>query len=412
MSKFMTKMTSKRDNRVRVVGHPFAPIGMGEHVRSAWRALREAGSDPMIVDIYGPQGTLDLEFKVQFSSSITANLGNGVNIFCINGDEIAQALQVLATRNLMASGSRNVIYPAWELERYPSEWARQLERFDEVWAPSEFIRGAIAKEVDIPVLHMPLACEVGRRALLGRRYFGIRETAYTFLFSFDFLSYLERKNPFAVIEAFHALTDARPYDDVALIIKTNNSNRCPEMKQRFEAAIAPLRNRVVVIDRTLPDLEMKSLMWLSDCFVSLHRSEGFGRGISEAMALGKPVIATAYSGNMDFCNEQNAFLVPYSLIEVGFNDYPHWESQHWADPDIEAATRYMARLLDDPQLGRQIGARARQELLAKFGYFPIGRLYEERVTALATDNHSKPCPSSQPPTMYNALKLEDSNVSM
>lgn len=382
---YREKREGRRDNKVHAVGHPLAPIGMGEHVRSVWRALDAVGVETGIVDIYGPQGTPDAELSAQYASMITPQLGDGVNIFCINGDEIVQALGVLSKRNPMSKGSRNVIYPAWELESYPVEWAKQLERFDEVWAPSAFIRDAIEKAVDIPVVHMPLACEVKRRALRSRRHFGIRESSYTFFFAFDFLSYVERKNPFAVIEAFRALTVERPYDDVALVIKTNNAGRRPEMKARFDAAIAPLRDRVRVIDGTLSDLEMKSLIWLTDCFVSLHRSEGFGRGLSEAMALGKPVIATAYSGNMDFCNEETAYLIPYDLIDVRAGEYPHWEAQCWADPDVEAATRVMRDLVDNPGKGRDIGARARMHLASHFSFLAIGNQYAGRIRDMKFD---------------------------
>lgn len=378
----------RRDLRVRVVGHPFAPIGMGEHVRSAWRSLHEVGVEARIVDVYGPQGQPDPELIAQCSSAITPLLGDGVNIYCINGDEIEQALSVLP--NPMTPGSKNIIYPLWELERYPEEWAKQLMRFDEVWAPSAFIRDSIAKAVSIPVVHMPLASEVKRRALRSRRHFGIRESAYAFFFSFDFLSYVERKNPFALIEAFSALIKERPYGDVALVIKTNNADRRPEMKERFDAAITPIRDRVTVINGTLPDPEIKSLLWITDCFVSLHRSEGYGYGMSEAMALGKPVIATAYSGNMDFCSEETAFLVPYSMIPVRPGEYPHWRMQHWADADVEVATRYMRELIDDPKKGRDKGARARLRIMTDFSYLAVGLRYQRRIDELMLMETKKP----------------------
>jgi glycosyltransferase involved in cell wall biosynthesis len=377
---YRLEYSTGRDVRVRAVGHPLAPIGMGEHVRSVWRALDEVGVPARIVDIYGPQGTPDPELVAQYEPAVTPLLGDGVNIYCINGDEVKQALTVLP--NPMAPGSKNVIYPAWELERYPSEWAEYLMKFDEVWAPSAFIRDAVARAVDIPVIHMPLACEVTRRALYSRRYFGIRESAYAFFFSFDFLSYVERKNPFAVLDAFTALAKERPYADMVLVIKTNNAGRRPEMKARFDAAVAGLRDRVKVINGTLSDLEMKSLVWLTDCFVSLHRSEGFGRGLTEAMALGKPVIATAYSGNMDFCTKETAILIPYRLIGLRNGDYPHWQDQHWADADVEAATHAMRQLIDNPEAGRKLGERARVSLTANFSYLATGLRYAARIEEL------------------------------
>lgn len=367
------------DDRLRVVGHPTAPIGMGEHARSVWRALTEVGWPAALVDVYGPQGVLDAEFAAPFAPALLPGAGAGTNIYCINGDEVEDAFSHMRHRNILAPGSRNILYPAWELERYPAEWTPQLERFDEIWAPSAFIRDAIAKSVSKPVVHMPLACEVRRRALRSRRRFGVRDSAYAFLFAFDFLSYVERKNPFAVIEAFRALVKERPFDDVTLVIKTNNSDRRPEMAARFEAAVKDLHDHIVVIDATLSELEMKALIGLCDCFVSLHRSEGFGRGLSEAMALGKPVVATAYSGNMDFCNEATARLVPYVLVPVRRDEYPHWEDQHWADADVEAATRIMRDLVDDPASGRALGVRARAHLMTDFSYLAIGLRYMKRL---------------------------------
>lgn len=373
----------RADGRLRVVGHPTAPIGMGEHVRSVWRALDEVGLAAGIVDIYGPQGAGDAEFTAPFARALTPEAGAGTNIYCINGDEVEGAFGHMRHRNVMAPGSRNIIYPAWELERYPAPWAKILERFDEIWAPSAFIRDAIAPAVSKPVIHMPLACEVRRRALRSRRRFGVRDSAYAFLFAFDFLSYVERKNPFAVIEAFTRLVKERPFEDVALVIKTNNSQRRPEMAARFAAAIKDLREHIVVIDATLSELEMKALIGLCDCFVSLHRSEGFGRGLSEAMALAKPVIATAYSGNLDFCTAATAKLVPYALTPVREGEYPHWEDQHWAEADVEAATRAMRELVDDPDAGRALGARARAHLMTEFSYLAVGLRYLRRLEGLA-----------------------------
>jgi glycosyltransferase involved in cell wall biosynthesis len=381
--------------RPRVVGHPTAPIGMGEHVRSVWQALHEAGTDAEVVDIYGPRRDPDPEWSSKFASAASASLGDGANIFCINGDEIAQSFAHLQNRNLLAPGSRNIIYPAWELERYPEEWAAELNRFDEVWAPSAFIRDAVAKAVKVPVVTMPLACEVARLALMSRRHFGIRESAYVFLFSFDFLSYIERKNPFAVIEAFRRLLARKPHADVVLVLKTNNANRRPDMKKRFDEAVAGMGERVLIIDGTLPELEIKSLVWLCDCFVSLHRSEGFGRGLSEAMALSKPVIATGYSGNMEFCNPDTAYLVPYELIPVGPNEYPHWQNQRWADPSVEHASAIMERLVDDPQSGRILGQKARANLLRNFSYLSVGTRYAERLSQRALAAAPSPAPTER-----------------
>jgi glycosyltransferase involved in cell wall biosynthesis len=353
---------------------------MGEHLRAVARSLSEVGVAFSVLDIYGSQQHTDAGLCREFGTLVAPRLGDGINIFCINGDEVEQTLDIMP--NAMRGGSKNVIYPAWELDRYPQEWADQLARFDEVWAASKFTFDAIARGVEVPVYHLPLASEVRCRALRSRRCFGIRESAYAFLFSFDFLSFIERKNPFAVIDAYKNLISKRPYDDVELIIKINNGDSRPDMKKRFETALAPIRDRTAVIDRSLCDAEMKGLAGLVDCFVSLHRSEGFGFGLTEAMALGKPVIATAYSGNMDYCTSETSILVPYELIPLQPGDYPHWQGQYWAEADVQAATRAMMELVDHPEIGRKMGARARLHIRKNFSYLASGLRYSHRIAAL------------------------------
>jgi glycosyltransferase involved in cell wall biosynthesis len=354
---------------------------MGEHLRAVARGLGEVGVGYGVVDVCAPTSHPDADFFREFEPVLTPQLGDGVNIYCINGDEVARTLDVLP--NSMSEGSKNVIYPAWELERYPQEWADQLMRFDEIWTASAFTFTAISNAVDIPVHHLPLASEVNNRALRSRRCFGIRESAYAFLFSFDFLSFIERKNPFAVLDAYAALIAKRPFDDVTLVIKLNNSGSKPEMKIRFDAALAPIKDHVKVIDRLLCEAEMKCLVGLVDCYVSLHRSEGFGFGLTEAMALGKPVIATAYSGNVDYCNNDTAILIPFGLVPLRAGDYPHWQEQRWADADVQAATRAMIDLVDHPEKGREIGARARVHVRRSFSYLASGLRYAGRIAALA-----------------------------
>ncbi len=365
-----------------VVGHPSAPIGMGEHARSVYRALREAGDRPKLIDIYGPIEGHDRNLVATYAHDLSPMLGRGVNIFCINADEVEQAFGVLKDRNLKAAGSHNVIYPAWELERYPKEWGEILDQFDEVWAPSKFIAQSLSRATTRSVVHMPLACEVNERGLFSRKYFGIPDSAYCFFFAFDFLSYIERKNPLAVLQAFEQAVTERPSADTRLIIKVNNTHRKPEEFAKFREQFKAYRDKVVLVGDVLSDLEMKALMWLIDCFVSLHRSEGFGRGMSEAMHLGKPVIATAYSGNMDFCTADTALLTPYELIDVRPGEYPHWQGQVWADPDVRTAALHMVTLLDDRSVGESLGRRARAHLMAHFSFLRRGRAYLERCTEL------------------------------
>jgi glycosyltransferase involved in cell wall biosynthesis len=363
------------DERVCLVGHPYAPIGMGEHVRLTFRAMRAAGMRPALGDIYGLVSREEAHVR-EFDPFIRNSFG-ALNVFHMNGDEVQQAMAHTAARQ--TDGAYNIIYPAWELSKYPDPWAKDLGRFDEIWAPSRFIQRSISAAVSRPVLHMPLACEVILGSFLGRRYFGIRESAYAFLFFFDVKSYASRKNPEAVIEAFREVRRARPNAEVCLVMKVNGGEDNPAAMARIRDAVADIEDSVLIIGRTMTDNEVKNLIRCADCFVSLHRSEGFGRGMAEAMYLGRPVIATGYSGNMDFCSDETAFLVRYRLVPVKDGEYPFWQGQEWAEPDTMHAAEHMIALVDRPEAGREIGRRASVHLRKGFGLRAAGNRFRRRI---------------------------------
>jgi glycosyltransferase involved in cell wall biosynthesis len=365
-----------------LVGRPFAPIGMGELVRSSCRAFREIRHPFRLLDIY-KMDEPDADLTAEFGPYLTTEMGP-INIFHMNGDEIEMACQRLD--GLTRRESYNILYPTWELSNYPAEWAASiLSHFNEVWACSGFVRDSLAGCLSIPVRHLPLAVQPKLRSLLGRRHFGIPETSYAFLFLFDFTSYIERKYPFASLAAFKRLLQRRPNADARFVVKLNSSKARPQDLQRFMDFVLPFRERVIVIDQTLTDNEVKNLHLCCDAFVSLHRSEGFGFGCAEAMYFGKPVIGTAYSGNMDFMTEDTAILVDYQLVPVPHGAYPHAGGQMWAEPDIEQASEAMGRLVDAPALGREIGERASRRVRAYFSHRATGLRYGARLREILAD---------------------------
>ncbi len=376
-------MAAIEDIPVLLVGHPFLPTGRGEDIRAAFHALRAAGGGCRVLDIYKlfPHGSW-----TAIVPHLVSRIADGINIFYINSDEVEQTLAHLDAVPTLPG--YNVIVPAWELSRYPAIPARQLERFHEVWTLSRFTRDSLAGRVSIPVHHLSFASEVRVTSFLGRNFFAVPERAYVFLFLFDFTSYIRRKNPFAGLDAFARLLRSRPAADVHFVIKLSGSQQRPEDYARFEEAIAPYADRVTVIDRVLSDNEMKNLIRCCDCFLSLHRAEGIGRGLAEAMFLGKPVIATGYSGNMEFMTADNSLLVDYRLIPVEPGAYPHWEGQVWADADIEQAAGHMARLVDDPASGRMLGTQASRHLRQHFSYRAAGLRYRARLETIAHEGRA------------------------
>ena len=248
------------DTKLVLVGHPFLPIGTAEVIRCAFRAFQAARLSPSILDIYGLGHHKDTGLEQEMGGHLVDRLSPSFNLFFINGDEIQGALQHLG--QALPASAYNVIVPNWELSRYPQVWAEQLERFDEIWAPSQFVFDAIQQVTSQPVLCMPMPVQVKLASFVGRRYFDISESAYLFLFLFDFRSFIDRKNPFAIIEAFDQVCAARPNADVRLIIKINRPSNNAEADLdfgRFMAAIeaCPSADRITVIDKTFTDDENK-----------------------------------------------------------------------------------------------------------------------------------------------------------
>src|SRR5262245_36346832 len=198
-----------------LVGHPFIATGRGEDLRCVCRSMRSVGMCPGLFDVHRAVSP-DAHQQFEFGSALQESLGK-LNVFCLNGDEVEPSLRQLQKTG--APNAYNIAYPNWELANYPTEWARQLDRFDEVWAPSTFVKESLARSCQPPVYHMPLPCEVVLESFLGRRYFGIPERGYVFLFLFDVRSYVTRKNPQAVIEAFRRFLRTQPASPARLVIK-------------------------------------------------------------------------------------------------------------------------------------------------------------------------------------------------
>ncbi len=360
-----------------LVGYPKAELGMGEHVRLTADSF---SADAIPFGIYNfDHNVAARQADERYSRLITDAPEFKANIFHINADQMSVAREVLGER--FFRGRYNIGYWAWELSIFPDDWLPATELVNEIWAPSRFIQQALSEKTRCPVVWMPLAVRAPVVEAGVSRDFGIAPDCYAFLFYFDFASFATRKNPMGPIEAFRrAFPDGR--DKVQLIIKAMAHDvHAPEVTRlRRSVEDDP---RIVVINEVLSHSEMALLLERCDCFVSLHRSEGFGRGMAEAMAMGKPVIATNYSGNTDFMNTENSLLVDYTLVPVGKGEYVHWEGQMWAEPDIEQAAWYMRRVVDDPASVRGVGLAASKYIREFHSPRAIGARYASRLKRLA-----------------------------
>jgi glycosyltransferase involved in cell wall biosynthesis len=222
----------------------------------------------------------------------------------------------------------------------------------------------------------------------GRAEFDLPEDAYIFLFTFDAGSVVERKNPLAAVQAFRRAFAARK-DKAILVLKTKNADHPQTDQDRNHwhsvLKIASSDNRIRIIDRNVTRDELTGLQAACDCYISLHRSEGFGYGPAEAMALGKPVITTGYSGVTDFCNSETALLVEYVLERVPRGAYPYMDDDreyYWASPDIEVAALQMRRVYEDPQFGKRLGERGQKLIEKDYSAEALRSRYRRRLSQL------------------------------
>jgi glycosyltransferase involved in cell wall biosynthesis len=281
------------------------------------------------------------------------------NLICLNADSLAQFAADAGIEFFANRYSIGVWF--WETNVFRAEDRAAARLLDEIWVASDYVRRAIEPQVDIPVQIVPVPVEPPQGPLLSRSELGLPD-GFVFLFLFDFVS-AERKNPSAVVEAFTGAF--APGEGPTLVLKSINGRERKPDRLTALVALAEGRADVVVRDGYVSPAERDSYVAACDCYVSLHRSEGFGLTITEAMACGKPVIATGYSGNLEFMSEENGYLVPYRLVAIPDGWWAYAENAQWAEPDVEAASNLMRRVFDDPSGSYLHGERGRREVLER-----------------------------------------------
>jgi glycosyltransferase involved in cell wall biosynthesis len=271
----------------------------------------------------------------------------------------------------------NIAYWFWELETFPAQWKYALPIIDEIWVNTEFNARAM-RAVHPRVTKIPFAIAFDHPSeRFTRQYFGLPLTGFCFLNTFDFHSSIERKNPQACIEAF-LKAFPNPQSLALLIIKSINADSHPQQFEKLRE-LAKGDTRIIFIDRYLSPQENLGLLNLADCYLSLHRSEGLGLGMAESMYLGKPVIATAYSGNLEFMNETNAYLIPYTLVPVHSFLYAAKEQQYWAKADIEAAAIAMIKIQTHPNYAKSLGEQAQKDIHTHHSLAVMGQAIKKRL---------------------------------
>jgi len=359
---------------VLLVGYPRGEFGIGSLLRLPALAFKEAEI---------PFGVFDFNPSSQASQNdnrldewLTHLPEYSVNIFCIGADQLPLLKKILGKQ--FFQGHYNILYGAWELSRLPEQLTGCLQGINEIWAMSSFMGQMFRRSTSLPVHDLQLPIVTYQSESICPSQLQIPKNNFVFLFMFDFDSHVARKNPEAVIEAFKLAFPGLSSIPVTLVIKSINGERHEKERNRLKNKIG-CDSRILQIHEVLPHSINTALMKCCDCYVSLHRSEGFGLTMAEAMLLGKPVITTGYSGNMDFTTTETALLVDYELVPVQPGDYPFSHGEMWAEPNVQQACEYMLNLVKDSTFAKSLAEKGQELIRTSFSTTTMGDRYKKRL---------------------------------
>ena len=361
---------------VNVAGYLDTESGVGEAGRGMIRSLEKASVRFALNNIEQQWLRRNDKTYTNFSTENTYK----INLLHVNADQVPNVFVQLGENYF--NGKYNVGYWFWELSNFPRKWDGSFRYFNEIWVASDFLLDALSQVSPVPVVKIPISIGFEARGLLDRKALGIPERSFVFLNIFDFQSFAERKNPFALIEAFRRFYHDFSSREGLLLLKMTNTAADPVLLGEIKAKMSGLPIRI--IDTYFDKNDIYDLLLLSDCYVSLHRSEGFGLPLAEAMYLRKPVIATGYSGNMDFMNINNSFLVKYSLIEIKKDVGPYEKGNVWADPDILHAAELMRCVYENRESAQEMGARASEDIKNLLDPVALGKRIKGRIDRMSS----------------------------
>ena len=338
--------STKKPFGVNLFGFAYGELGLGEDLRMAVETCKAAGVPYRIINIEPGQEIRQNDKGVE--KEVLASDGMApyaINVFCMPGfDTVARIFLKLGDG--VFEGHYNIGWWPWEMGVWPKSWTSAFDLVDEVWACSEHSFKMYEKASPKPVIAMPLSASVARTKNFTRKHFGLPERKHLFLYAFDFNSHLVRKNPQALIDAF--IRQFAGNRTACLVLKVMNSNSEDAAWKAFQKQLAK-NPQIILIDRTLDRAEVLGLIKVCDVYVSPHRAEGFGRTMAEAMLLGKPVVATNYSGNQFYMNPDHTFPVDYQLVPAKQGDYHFVENSDeavWAEVSIAHLGTQMQAALD------------------------------------------------------------------
>lgn len=357
---------------VNLIGHFVHPSGLRVSIRALAKGLRSQGLQLSLRDVRTAVG--DEEGRLSYAGM------EDFDVTIIHTQPAPYFPRAYELCGLHAREPRpyRIAYWYWEFEAIPNSWLNAIGDIDEVWTATEFIARGLREKLPLPVRTIFPGVELEPYARKERRDFGLPEDHFIFLFVFHMNSVMERKNPLGLIDAFKAAF--RLEDRTTLVIKTMFGESHPShLKDLLDAAVG---SNVVILNEVYSTETLHALMDTCDAYVSLHRCEGLGLTMAEAMLMGKPVIATRYSGNIDFMDDNNSLLVPCEMVTLGRDIEPYDAGLSWAEPSLSRAAELMRELFDDQAWARMLGQRAQADARSRLSVETAGRKAASRLAEI------------------------------
>ena len=358
---------------INVVGFFSKTVGLAEGARAMEQACLKSELKARCIDV--DNHTIHYRDDLKMDSKI------GFDIYHVNFDSINAAVEKV--KNYQRKTNRYSIgYWAWEQSRLPSVALSGFDYLDEVWVPSQFVLDSVSRSSPVPVVRIQHAISPPLHFRKKRADFGIPDDKIAVLTLFDFDSGCYRKNPEAAIKAFKIAE--RDSDHGFLIIKVKKADHYKSNFSELMEIVGDNKN-VLIINEELSRSDIWDLMNSCDVLMSLHRAEGFGLCMAEMMALGKVVIGTGWSGNLDFMNHENSCLVDYDLKPLeksnAFGNFI--PNELWAEANPVHAAEYLEKIYRDKDYLNNIGCRAKSYMDTNFSLTVMGNKIKERLNVIS-----------------------------
>lgn len=361
---------------VNIAAYIDTESGVGQGARNLINVVRVTGIPYVLNNV--EQKWLRRGDKT-FSAEVSADNPYPVNIIAVNADQVEDFASQVSDSYF--NGRYSIGYWFWEVHPFPEKFQKAFSYYSEIWVGSTYVLDIISRQAPVPVIRVPFAVDFSLTPLekYTRRYYGLEEDKFTFLYICDGASFLQRKNPIGAVKAFK-IALSRLGNSCQLILKVSNPHFQPSEYEKLVELCKGIPVRL--IEGYLDREEVLGLINCCDCYVSPHRAEGFGLTIAEAMYLGKPVIATGYSGNMDFMNIDNSYIIPFKLVTLEQPVGPYEAGSIWADPDIEYTAKLMIEVYEDRDTAIKKGEKAADWIRKHYSNEAVAALLKARLEVI------------------------------